>query len=263
MPEVIIDKEFQLLLPALDKVTYAWLEENILQYGCREPLVLWDGILIDGHNRYEICMKHDIPFNTTSMEFETRDNALIWIISTQVSRRNLRPFLLSYYRGLHYSADKRTHGDIERFAQKLPRGQNGPLQESTANRLAEQYNVSSRTIKRDAQLADAITAIGRTSPDAQIEILSGKARISKRKLCELSTGPEEDVITTAEKIENGTFEKSRPEPVELQPLEKDFKMLTDGFYLELRNLVRNDDTPSLKSAFRSYMDLLQDMYDQI
>ena len=262
MPEVIIDKEFQLLLPALDKVTYAWLEENILQYGCREPLVLWDGILIDGHNRYEICMKHDIPFNTTSMEFETRDNALIWIISTQVSRRNLRPFLLSYYRGLHYNADKRSHGG-DRFKQQRPNIHNEYLGETTAARLAEQYNVSSSTIQRDAQLADAITAIGRTSPDAQREILSGKARISKKKLCELSTGPEEDVITAAEKIENGTFEKNKPEPVELQPLEKDFKRLTDDFYLELRNLTRNGDTPSLKSAFKSYVESLQDLYDQI
>ena len=192
MQEIIIDDEFRLLLPPLDKVTYAWLEENILTHGCREPLVLWNGILIDGYNRYEISTKHDIPFNTVAMEFDSRDNVLIWIVSTQVARRNLTPFQLSYYRGLHYNADKRVlknEGGRNQFSernevkvQKEPK----PLDNSTATRLAAQYNVSRSTIKRDSQLADAISAIGITSPAAKRDILAGKARVSRKKLCELS-----------------------------------------------------------------------------
>jgi len=138
-----------------------------------------------------------------------------------------------------------------------------PTDTSTAARLAGEYNVSSSTIKRDAQLASAITAIGMTSPDAQRNILSGKARISKKKLYELSAGPEEDVVSVAEKIESGTFERSKPEPVDMQPLEKDFKKLSDDFYLELRTLTRNGDTSSLKSAFRLYIETLEDMVQQI
>ena len=51
MAEIIIDEEFNSLLPALDEQTYAMLEENLLENGCMNPLVLWNGILIDGHNR--------------------------------------------------------------------------------------------------------------------------------------------------------------------------------------------------------------------
>jgi len=263
MLTIIIDEEFKSLLPALDKETYAWLEENLIEYGCREPLVLWEGILIDGHNRYEISLKHGLPFNTVNMEFDSRDNVLIWIISTQVSRRNLTPFQLSFYRGLHYGADRRTHGDSDRFTLPDPSGQNVHLQESTANRLAEQYNVSSRTIRRDAQFAEAITAIGRTSPVAKRDILAGKTRISKKKLCELSAGPEEDFIEVAERIEKGTFERIVHEPVELQPLAKDFKRITDGFYRELRGHTKNGDTDALKSAFRAYIETLENMYGHI
>jgi len=54
MPNIIIDEEFKALLPALDKDTYAMLEENLLKNGCRDSIVLWGDILIDGHNRYEI-----------------------------------------------------------------------------------------------------------------------------------------------------------------------------------------------------------------
>jgi len=101
MREIIIDEEFKSLLPALDEQTYAWLEDNILQHGCREPLVLWRDVLIDGNNRYEITMRHGLDFKTVDMEFDSREDVMVWIISTQVSRRNLTPMQLSFYRGFH------------------------------------------------------------------------------------------------------------------------------------------------------------------
>ena len=103
MQRIIIDEEFKALLPALDTDTYARLEANLLENGCRDSLVVWNGVLIDGHNRYEICTKHGIPFKTVNKEFSSREAALIWIISTQLSRRNLTPAQLSHYRGLHYA----------------------------------------------------------------------------------------------------------------------------------------------------------------
>ena len=53
MQEVAIDEEFRALLPTLDGEKFRLLEESILQHGCRAPLVLWNGILIDGYNRYQ------------------------------------------------------------------------------------------------------------------------------------------------------------------------------------------------------------------
>ena len=73
MQEIVIDEEFKWLLPVLDAETFKLLEENILQNGCRDSLILWGDTLIDGHNRYEICMRHGLPFNTVSKEFDTRE----------------------------------------------------------------------------------------------------------------------------------------------------------------------------------------------
>ena len=123
MQKIIIDEEFKALLPALDEDTYAMLEENLMQNGCRDSIVLWGDILIDGHNRHEICSKHNIPFNTINRDFGSREEALIWIISTQVARRNLTQIQLSHFRGLHYIVDKKMHGDSSRFPQNLPSGQ--------------------------------------------------------------------------------------------------------------------------------------------
>ena len=86
---IVIDKEFQSLIPPLTKEEYEGLEQSILAEGCRDALVLWGDVLVDGHNRYEICRAHDVAFKTVQKEFAGRNDALRWIILNQFGRRNL------------------------------------------------------------------------------------------------------------------------------------------------------------------------------
>lgn len=92
---ITIDKEFQSLIPPLTADEYAQLEENCVRDGIRDPLVIWtqsDGnsILIDGHNRWDISVKHGgIPFRTVEEKFADREEAKAWIIENQFGRRNL------------------------------------------------------------------------------------------------------------------------------------------------------------------------------
>ena len=67
--ELKIDKEFRSLIRPLNKHEYLQLEANIMADGCREPIVTWNGFIVDGHNRYEICLKHYIPFATEEIDF--------------------------------------------------------------------------------------------------------------------------------------------------------------------------------------------------
>lgn len=84
-----IDAEFQSLIPPLTYEEKKMLEESILNEGCRDAIVLWGDTIIDGHNRYEICTKHEIPFETVNREFESRNEVIEWIIKNQFGRRNL------------------------------------------------------------------------------------------------------------------------------------------------------------------------------
>ncbi len=88
---IVIDPEFKNRIRRLDDDEYAQLEANILADGCREPLVVWRGknILVDGHNRYEICNRHGLPFEVIEKEFDCREAVLVWIIENQLGRRNL------------------------------------------------------------------------------------------------------------------------------------------------------------------------------
>lgn len=86
---ITIDQEFKSLIPPLDAEEYAGLEKSLLEEGCRDALVLWGDILIDGHNRYEICTKYHIPYETVQRDFDSRKSAIEWIILNQFGRRNL------------------------------------------------------------------------------------------------------------------------------------------------------------------------------
>lgn len=89
MINIIIDPEFKALIPPLAPEELAQLEANIIKDGCRDPLVVWQGVLIDGHNRYEICTRNSIEFNTVEMQFESKAHARIWMRENQRGRRNL------------------------------------------------------------------------------------------------------------------------------------------------------------------------------
>lgn len=84
-----IDNEFKNLIPQLTNEEFKQLEENILKEGCREALIIWNETLVDGHNRYAICNKHNIDFKTITKDFSNREDAKMWIIRNQFGRRNL------------------------------------------------------------------------------------------------------------------------------------------------------------------------------
>jgi len=77
---MIIDKEFQQLIPPLTTEEFGQLEESIIEEGCRDSLIVWEGILVDGHNRLEICQKHNKEYRIEEKEFSNREAAKTWII---------------------------------------------------------------------------------------------------------------------------------------------------------------------------------------
>jgi len=89
---VTIDSDLQSWILPLKQEEYAQLEKSILEDGCRDALIVWNDTIIDGHNRYAICMAHDIPFRTVEKSFDNKDDVKIWMVYNQIARRNLNAF---------------------------------------------------------------------------------------------------------------------------------------------------------------------------
>lgn len=86
-----IDPDFEKLLPELTNEEFQSLKANLIKNGFSKafPICTWHGYIVDGHNRYRICRKENIPYVTTPLNFETKDEVLDWIYRTQMGRRNL------------------------------------------------------------------------------------------------------------------------------------------------------------------------------
>jgi N6-adenosine-specific RNA methylase IME4 len=86
---MIIKEQYKNLIPPLSEDEYNQLEQNCINEGIRDSLVTWQGILIDGHNRYEIATKHNLLYTTIEKKFDNENDVIQWIIYNQFGRRNL------------------------------------------------------------------------------------------------------------------------------------------------------------------------------
>jgi hypothetical protein len=188
---IIIRKEFKDLIPQLKPDELEQLEENILKEGVRDPLVLWpvgdEFVLIDGHNRHSICVKHKLDFPFKKIEFKDDEEARDWMVRNQLGRRNLSPEQQSYLRGLRYNSEK-----SQGKRSDLTFGQNDQKlsTESTAEILAKEYNVSPKTIIRDAEFAKGLDVIAKKDPELKNKILKGESAIKKGQIQSLAKNPE-------------------------------------------------------------------------
>lgn len=87
-----VDDDFRSLIPPLTDDEYMRLERSIIAEGVRDPIITWNGTIVDGHNRYRICQEHGIGFKTAEIVFGSKDAAKIWIIENQFARRNLNSY---------------------------------------------------------------------------------------------------------------------------------------------------------------------------
>ncbi|GGZ06206.1 hypothetical protein ACFFTM_19035 [Pseudoduganella plicata] len=91
--QIKINDVLRAYIEPLTEAEHAALERSLLAEGCRDALVLWDDILVDGHNRYAICQQHGIPFkviqNTT---FKSMEDVMLWMIDNHLGRRSVGDF---------------------------------------------------------------------------------------------------------------------------------------------------------------------------
>jgi hypothetical protein len=91
---IVVNEELKAYIDPLTPEEYEALERSILAEGCRDALVLWGDVLVDGHNRYGICQKHGLPFQTVqNTRFKTIEDVHLWMIDQHLGRRSISDFL--------------------------------------------------------------------------------------------------------------------------------------------------------------------------
>jgi len=131
-----------------------WEDENEEIYHIED----WPCILLDGHNRYEICTRLGLSFDIQRLRFNSRAEAADWIDKNQLGRRNLTPDQMSILRGRRYNRVKKSQGGTG--ANQYEQSAQFAHSAKTSETLAEEYNVNQATIRRDGQFAAAVETLG-------------------------------------------------------------------------------------------------------
>ena len=197
---IVIDSEFESLIPPLTEDEYQRLERSILAEGVRDPIITWNGTIIDGHNRYRICEEHDIKFTTKEKDFESRDAAKIWIIENQFGRRNLskydRSVLALQLESMYAEEAKKKIGGDKRskaYRETIPQiSAECSKGSETRDKVAAIAGVSHDTIRK-VKIIETEAAKGNpTAIKAREDIRTGKKSINKAHQSVHPNGDESD-----------------------------------------------------------------------
>ena len=171
-----VDEEFKALIPPLSTEERQMLEESLIANGCEMPILVWDGCIVDGHNRYAICHEHGIPFAQEEKRFESRSEVKLWMLRNQLGRRNLNSFqrsemALKLKDAVAELSEKRMRAGVKVEADPGEIFPQGPEKGRTLDKLGRLAGVSGRTLKK------VETIIENADEDTKNELRKGKKKI--------------------------------------------------------------------------------------
>jgi len=163
---ITINDELRAFVDPLTDIEYAALERSLLAEGCRDALVLWGDVLIDGHNRYEICRKHDIAFRTVqNNSFASIEDVMLWMIDNHLARRSVSDF----QRGL--LALRKKEIVSARMAQRMAEEPPEPSPDDMDSRPPPPWNTREEVAKAARVSSNTISQIERIQKTAAPELV--------------------------------------------------------------------------------------------
>ena len=199
---VVIDPEFASLIHAPSADELRGLEADIVARGCLDAIKTWNGLIVDGHNRFEICERLGKPYRVEALSFGTRDEAKAWMIAHQLGRRNLPENVIAYYRGQYKALlqDIAKATGLAGQARSLV-GQNVQMVQGRgisfpiSAPLVAIDTVSVRTMRNSAEYARAVDEVAKATGVAPVAIasISGLTQKATQQLAESLDSPNERV----------------------------------------------------------------------
>ena len=174
--DLAVDPEFRDLIPPLNEEELKLLEESLVADGCESPLIVWNGVIIDGHNRYAICRKHDIPFSIQEKNFDTREEVMLWMLRNQLGRRNLNNYqrvelVLKFEPLVKNAAEQRMMAG--KAANPVPTLAQGQTKGRTRDHLSEAAGVSHGTFAKAKKLVQS------ADEETKRELRAGKVTVNR------------------------------------------------------------------------------------
>lgn len=204
-----ISEEFKNKIPPLTEDEFKQLRDNIVADGeVYEPIVVWNGVIVDGHNRWKIIQEHpEIPYRVKEIDFSDKWAAFEWMYRKQLGRRNLTDEQRTMILGKLYQARKKSVGapegnqNAEKQCTQIGNIESAPVRVS--EQIAQELGIAKNSVIRAERFAKGVEALKSVSPEAAEKVLQGKANITKAAVQELAKKDEKEIKAVAKAIEKG------------------------------------------------------------
>lgn len=180
-----IEEQFRRLVYPLDQRSLAQLETDILSGRRGEPLMVWEGYLLDGFSQYQIYQEHQLPFPVEDLEFRCQEAAIAWICARQLKRSDIPESLRRFLIGIQYRAEA---AEVKLFRDEKNWFENGrePICHQIAVRIGQENHIAWETVRRFSHFARSLEQIRNREPKTAEDIMYGKIKIADKRLFQLS-----------------------------------------------------------------------------
>ncbi len=179
------EPEFSSLHVPMAEVKLKRLEEDILTHGIAHPLFVWRGLLIDGHKRYRICLKHNLEFPVINISFNSKFDAMEWICDSYLLRDNLTEEYRKYFIGkkflIRLEKSKVVAGGEGLVTYRTPNNRR-----NIAQQIGNALNISYGTVLKYSQYATAMDMICEREPKIAEKILTDTIKVSHESITEIA-----------------------------------------------------------------------------
>ena len=235
-----IDSEFKRLSVPLSQEEERRLENSLIREGCKEPITVWNGCILDGHKRYEICSYEEIEFEVQEMDFPTREEAIIWVCRERMKNLPVESVMYRYLGGRRYVCEKKKYQKLRKERRKLEfetgvsQSIAGLPEGRVSIPLAKELGASHTTIEKYGTFAENMELIAKKDQMMFDVICQGKAVMGYVKVSHLARADVSKVISVRRKYLREEVvkmrqhkprpkEEKKPEPAPVTPLEMGIK----------------------------------------
>ena len=206
-----IDPEFRRLSVPLSPEEENRLENSLLREGCREPIVVWHGCILDGHKRYEICNYEEMEYETVEMNFATKDDALLWVCKNHLATVNPNSTVFRYLLGKRYVLEREMYKKNPEkihinYVKKVDRVG------AVCGTLAEETNMNPGTVQKYGILALQLDQIAEKDMALFDAILAEKISITYGKVMKYSEMETTKMISMRRRLLHDDIKMRRRKP---------------------------------------------------
>ena len=206
-----IDPEFRRLSVPLSPEEENRLENSLLREGCREPIAVWHGCILDGHKRYEICNYEEMEYETVEMNFATKDDALLWVCKNHLATVNPNSTVFRYLLGKRYVLEREMYKKNPEkihinYVKKVARVG------AVCGTLAEETSMNPGTVRKYGTLALQLDQIAEKDMAMFEAILAEKIQLTYGKVIKYSEMEPAKLISTRRRLLHDDIKMRRRKP---------------------------------------------------